>query len=405
MARFFDLLRTGSWLSGERLRLWLAAALTCSLAGLAYVIATAHGLNDFQGRPLGTDFSGFYAAGTYVLEGRPQAPFNGAAQHAREQAIFGADTAFYAFIYPPFFLFIVAALAALPYLLALLVWQGATLALYLWMVKAVVTLPPTAAPRPWFLPALASPAVFVNLIHGQNGLLTASLLGGALALLARRPLLAGMLFGLLAYKPQFGLMIPLALIAGAQWRAFAAAATTVVLLVAATLIAFGPDPWQAFLASSTFARVVILEMGEGGLPRIQSVFAWTRMWGGPIPLAYAVQGAVTIAVAAVLIRMWRSDDRYAIKAAGLTIGTLLATPYSLDYDLIALTPAIAFLACNGLRCGFAPYEKTALAFLWFVPFVARSVAQTTAVPLGVIAMLVTFTLLLRRNGPSTYEWN
>jgi alpha-1,2-mannosyltransferase len=108
------------------LRLWALAVLIASLAGLVYVLATSDGLNDFKGRPLGTDFSKVYAAGTLVLDGEPAAPFDIVRQKMREQAIFGRATPFYGWLYPPFFLFVAAALAALPYLTALFVWQGAT---------------------------------------------------------------------------------------------------------------------------------------------------------------------------------------------------------------------------------------------------------------------------------------
>ena len=110
-------------------------------------------------------------------------------------------------------------------------------------------------------------------------------------MLDRRPIVAGILFGLLAYKPQFGLMIPLVLAASGRWRTFAAAAATVVLLALATTLAFGPHVWQAFLDSTRFTRTVVLEQGNTGWYKIQSVFAWARMWGAPIPLAYALQGA------------------------------------------------------------------------------------------------------------------
>jgi alpha-1,2-mannosyltransferase len=257
-----------------------------------------------------------------------------------------------------------------------------------------------AAQRLAFLVALAFPAVSVNLINGQNGFLTASLLGGGLVALERQPILAGILFGLLAYKPQFGLMIPIAMIAGAQWRVIAAAAVTVILLVVVTLILFGPDTWQAFFASNSVTRVVLLEMGAVGWSKSQSVFACVRMWGGGIPLAYVAQGTVSLSVAAVIARIWRNDAPYAIKAAALTVGTLLVAPWIFDYDLIALAPAIAFLASHGLQRGFGPYEKTALVFFWFVPLFARDVAQATAVPLGMIAMVAMFILVLRRSEDS-----
>jgi Glycosyltransferase family 87 len=143
--------------------------------------------------------------------------------------------------------------------------------------------------------------VLVNIGHGQNGFLTAALLGAALVQLDRRPFIAGNLFGLLAYKPQFGLMIPLALAASGRWRSFAAAATTVAVLAVATTIAFGPHVWQAFLDSTRFTRLVALEQGDTGWYKIQSIFAWARMWGVPIPLAYALQGAVTVALGGALI--------------------------------------------------------------------------------------------------------
>ena len=69
-----------------------------------------------------------------------------------------------------------------------------------------------------------------------------------------------------------------------------------------------------------------------------------------------------------------------------------------DYDLMVLAPAIAFLAIDGLERGFAPWGRTALALLWIVPLIARGVAQVAFIPLGVIAMLVMFALVLRRAG-------
>src|SRR5712692_8270731 len=111
MAGFIDILRTGAWLTRERIRIVAIATLVASLGGLLYLLATADGVVDFRGRPLGTDFSNVYAAGTYVLEGRPDAPFNATLQQAREQALFGPATPFYGWHYPPFFLFVAAALA------------------------------------------------------------------------------------------------------------------------------------------------------------------------------------------------------------------------------------------------------------------------------------------------------
>jgi Glycosyltransferase family 87 len=431
--------RSGAWLTGERIRLVAAAILGVSIISLGYLAVTAHitasGLVDLQGRPLGTDFSSFYAAGTHVLEGHPDAPYDLARQHARQQAIFGAATPFYGWLYPPFFLFIAGALALLPYGAALAIWQVMTLGLYLLSIRAILissfpgarstsrqsvtpdieestseTAFRASSPRiadsrsatagmtyEWLLLTLAFPAVLINLGHGQNGFLTAALLGGALAVLDRRPIVAGLLFGLLAYKPQFGLMIPLALAASGRWRSFAAAAVMVVFLVAATTIVFGADVWHAFFESTHFTRAVVLEQGDPGWHKMQSLFAWARMWGAPIALAYALQAALVAGLAATLIWLWRGAAPYPLKAAALCLATILATPFTFDYDMMALAPAIAFFAADGFARGFGPWEKTALAALWLMPLLARSVAQITLVPIGVPVMLAFFVLLLRRS--------
>lgn len=401
MGRLLQGLRAGSWLTRGRILRVTAALLLGYVISFAFLLATADGLNDFRGRPIGTDFSNVYAAGTYAIEGRAALPFDPAWQHAREREVFGAATPFYGWHYPPFFLFIAALLALMPYLVALFVWQAVTLGLYVLSIRAIVRslVPDGAGGRRWLwlLLAAAFPAVFVNVGHAHNGFLTAALIGFALVLLERRPIAAGILIGLLAYKPQFGLMIPLALMAGGHWRAIGAAAATVGALILGATAVFGGEVWQAFFDSTQFTRTTVLEAGETGWHKIQSVFAWTRMWGASVSFAYGAQLVAILGLAAGLIWLWRSGAAFALKAAALCIAALLATPYSLDYDMMMLAPAIALLICHGIAHDFAAWEKSALAGLWLVPLIARSVAEFALIPLGVPTVIVVFALILRRN--------
>jgi alpha-1,2-mannosyltransferase len=399
-------LRTGDWLTRERLTIIPFAVLFASVVAVAFVIATLDGYLDLTGQPVGTDFSNVYAAGTYALEGRPDAPYDNVLQHERERALLGDKAPFYGWHYPPFFLFIAAALALMPYGLALGVWQLTTFLLYLLSIHAILSFcarQPNAPPGQtsidplWLLLTAAFPAVLINLGHGHNGFLTAALMGGALVLLDQRPALAGILFGLLSYKPQFGLMIPLVLMATQRWRAFASAAMTVAALAIATTVVFGPKVWDALLASTHFSRVIVLEAGGTGFHKIQSVFSWTRLWGGSVNLAYVMQGITIVALAVTMVWLWRSNRPYPLKAGALIIASLLSTPYALDYDMMVLAPAIAFLAMDGLQRGFGPGQKTAMAVLWMVPIAARSIADVTLLPIGVWAMLAALILSIRRD--------
>ena len=390
MMKLLQAIRTGDWITLNRIRVYSAIMLVSGLVIIGWLVVTADGLVDYQRRPLGTDFSNVYAAGKWVLAGRPEAPFDNELQHQMEQRIFGADTPFYGWPYPPIFLGLAALLALMPYLLALVVWQTATLLPYLATVRAIL-------PRmEVWLPALAFPAVLINVTHGNNGFLTATLLGSGLLFLDRRPLLSGILLGLLAYKPHFGLMIPLVLAASGHWRVFAAAAVTVAALVVATWIGFGGAAWIAFRDSFEFTRTVILEQGDTGFFKMQSPFAAVRLWHGSVPLAYAVQGAAVLIVGFFLVRLWRSEAAFALKSAALLSGALISTPYLLDYDLMVMAPAIAFLVSHGLERGFLPYEKTALAFCWVAPLLTRSLAEHIGLPLGLIALLTLFALAYRR---------
>jgi hypothetical protein len=207
-----------------------------------------------------------------------------------------------------------------------------------------------------------------------------------------------MLFALLAYKPQFGLVIPIALIAGGYWRALLAGGTSLVALTALSIAAFGLPTWSAFQQSLGFTRSVVLEDGNIGWEKIQSVFSAVRMLGGTVAEAYTLQGIVSVLILGAIAWLWHSRADIRLKQAALFCAALLATPYSLDYDMVLLGPAIAFAIAHGLEKGFAPFEKTLLAAAWLVPFVARLGAKLSHIPLGAMVMLALFAFIILRAG-------
>jgi alpha-1,2-mannosyltransferase len=389
-----EAMRNGTWLTRERLRgypLLLGIALGGTLLAL---ILTRSGLNDHWGRALGTDFSQVWIAGGEIRAGHPAQPYDNAAHAAAQAAVFGASDTFYSWPYPPYFFAIAALAATVPYLPALAIWQGTTLLFYFGAVLRAAR-PIAIAPSAVIWVAAVFPAVTINFMHGHNGFLTAALLTFGTMLLPKRPLLAGMLLGLLAYKPQLALAVPIALLAGGFWRGTAAATLTVVAATVATLAAFGVEPWHAFVGSMAFTQHVVLEQGGPGFAKMQSAFAAVRLLGGSISAAYAVQTFLTVVVLACLAVLWRSDADHRLKAAALMVASLLTTPYSMDYDMVVLGPAIAALASLGIERGFRPYGMSLLALVWIMPLVARVCATAILLPLGIIAMTVLFWHIMR----------
>ena len=382
-------IRSGEWVNENRLRSYPLILVGVSLMIAVWAVAFGHGLLDAGGRPLGTDFLSFWSASSLLGQGRPAEVYDHDALFATEQSVAGLDTPLYTWLYPPMALLLVAPLATLPYLQALTVWLSATLIGY---VAALWRFIPY---RGALLPILAFPPVFINLGHGQNGFLSAALLGWGLILLPRLPWLAGALMGLIIYKPQLGLLLPVALLAARNWRAFIGAGLAVAALSVASLGWLGADVWAAFLAKSDYS-LLMLEQGLVPWQKMISSFATARMLGASVGFAWAVQATVSLACAGVVWFTWRSPASYLVKIAALTTGTLLAAPLALDYDATLLGIALVALVAEGLQRGFRDWEISVLALVWMMPLYWRPLAMAANIPLAPITLLLVLWLVGRR---------
>ena len=385
-------LRSGCFVTRGRMRVYGALLLLAYVATIIALLATARGVVDAAGRPLGADFASVYAAGRLALAGEPAQAYDWPAHHAVQKEVSGHPAiGFFPWSYPPVFLLVAAAMAALPYLAALFVYQAVALPVYLVVVCGI------AGRREARLPALAFPGVFVSAAHGHDGALTAALFGGALAVIGRRPMLAGILVGCLSFKLELWPLVLLVLAIGGYWRVATAAIVTTAALAGLTWTAFGGDVFTAFWHSLPVTQKVAFEGGRG-FYKIPSIHGALRLLDVPAVAANSAQIVTSIGAMAALVALWRSTAAFELKAAGLIIGCLLTTPYALDYDLVVLAPAIAFLAAHGLREGFADWEISALSAMWVLPLVVRSIASLTGIQLAPIVLLAAFGLILHRAG-------
>lgn len=338
------------------------------------------------GRPFGDDFINYWAAAWLAFHGRAVEIYDWNAFHVFETGVAGSPIDFYHYSYPPILLVLTAPLAALPYVPGLFAWLVSGWCAFYAALRV-------ASPTQGLWLALATPAIFINAVGGQNGTWTAALLGGGLTLLERRPLLSGVLFGCLAYKPQMGLLLPLALAAGGYWRSIAAAAATVAALFVASVMLFGFRLWPDYLDNIGVLRALILEDGTGVWHRMVSVFVASRRIGADVATAYSIQLVVALLAAIVVALLWRRRDcPVAIKYAALVLGTCLATPYLQDYDLVvgafvavwiyqamADRPRIALMTAGGVL---------------LLPLFVASVAKATGLAIGPLVLMPAFAVVV-----------
>lgn len=333
---------TSASIEVERLAVLAAAGLT-----LIYVLLLASqiGLDggwlyDRHGRPFSDDFTGVYSAGSLINDGHATAVYDWTLHKAAHAHVTGRETfAYFQFPYPPTMFVTAALLAALPYALAKLTWIIATLAVYLAAVWQITGRTSS------LLFAAAAPAVLLNAYLGQNGFLTAGLLGLAVALLPARPLLAGVLTGVLTIKPHLGVLIPLALIAGGHGRAFMSAALTAAAMALASVAVYGVDAWGGFLGQLGAVGNLFAITTEP--EKLQSLYGLLRSLGLPHAAAINAHGLFALIVAAIVVGIWRRPDvPQPLKAAVLIASAYLASPYLFIYDLTGLLIAQAFLVVN-----------------------------------------------------------
>src|SRR5205085_2340477 len=256
---------------------------------------------DAFGYMIGRDFVATWAGAKAALTGDPGQYFAVETYNALLHAYVGENYPPHIWSYPPHLLLFTWPLAFLPYMAAYVLYCALGLILYL----AVVT---DGQRRLDHIVLLAlAPAATLNIWTGQNGFLTAALLIGGLIQLDRRPILAGVLFGLLGIKPQLGFLLPVMLVLTGRWRVIAAAVVTIIILAATTSFAFGTKVWTDYLHLAMPTQSRAITEGSGFfIANMPTAFMNMRLIGLPAPITYGIQAAISGAtLAATIWVFWR----------------------------------------------------------------------------------------------------
>jgi alpha-1,2-mannosyltransferase len=374
-------LRWSRWLTRERVRGYAMIVLLVEGVALLILVARTSDLFLPINPPVSFDYVSFYAAGDLTDHGAAALAYDEEIQGQTEKRIYGdSRIPYFGFYYPPIYELVCAGLASLPFTASFVIFMVGSGAAYFWVLRRTVKDPVLTA-------ALAAfPAAFLTISLGQNSFLTTALMGGALLVLDRRPLLAGMLFGALSYKPHFLLLVPVALIAGRHWLAFIATAATALALVSLSLVALGSAPWHAWLITTPLAQSVFVT-GRVGFYHLVNLFGAVRLIGGSAGLAIGFQAVAFLFAVAMVALVWRGSRNREIRGVTLVAATLVALPVVLFYDLLPAAIAIAWLIGDARRNGYVPWEKTILSLMYPVALLCRGVGEKTHVPIGWLVAL------------------
>jgi len=335
---------------------------------------------DAAGYVIGRDFVNAWLGGKVALSGDPSPYFEYTAYQRLLAEHFGPNYPIHIWSYPPHLLLLTWPLGLMPYMTAYIVYCVLGLILY-------VAVASDGSRKPEHLVLLViAPAVTVNIWCGQNGFLIAVLLIGALTQMDRRPVLAGILFGLLSIKPQLGLLIPLMLLLTGRWRVIGSAAVTIAVLVATTAIAFGAEVWTTYVRDALpIQRIHTFSGVQNFMLHMPTPFMNAKIAGLPMAACIAVQAVISAAtLAAVVWTFWRRRDPTLSMALFVT-AIFTVTPYAFNYDMVVFGWVIVKLMD---RADNEPLDYALMLAVWATPALTVVLGMTGFLPISSLALIV-----------------
>lgn len=338
----------------------------------------------------GTDYMVFHAAVGLALRGDLSTLYNPDAITALLNRLFDAHLSakleFRPWLYPPSFILLLLPFSPFGFAASYWLFQTITGSAMLIALRSLLGMRPK-----WLaFAAVACPAASICFISGQCSFLIVALLATGVALLDRRPGLAGVAFGLLSFKPQFFLLVPVVLVARMSWRPAAAAAATSLAMVVVSLLWFGPSIWTEWfsaIASSTSdvdPRWFLLGRLWG-----VSVYTCAYLLGAPPGMASVTQTAAIILAGCCVWCAFRKPLAAAPRTGVMLAAALLAAPHAGGYDLLLLVAASGLFISH---LGQSARNSDWLLFLvlWSAPLLGLPVLSLAGrfVPVLTVALLM-----------------
>lgn len=367
------------WPSEKRINIYLTLLLTLMLAVTARFISDNFLSNSLEARPA-RDFIAFWATSKLILVNQPAAAYDfGTLVSVIKQSV-GYEVKL-AWLYPPTLQLFVAPIALIPYKTAYALFISFSLLIYIYSSKLLIK------KNSHLLGIISFPAVYLCIIYGQNSIFTAALVLFFIFYIDKKPVLAGLILGLLAVKPQMAILFPIALLAGRHWRALASAASTQIFLILVSIYFFGIETWIAFFDTSK-QPVEWIQSGLLSWEGMTSLFSFSKILGSNNVTAYIIHTAFSILFLLMLWYTWRNHKDIKLRSSTLVLAALTATPYIQEYELVWLIIPLLLLTQYAMIHGWHKWQRELYILAWITPLLTWASTIPSgqqAIPLVIIA--------------------
>jgi len=389
------------WLTPSRIRAHALILVICIWATCALNFATP-GLFDRFANIKFQDFLPFYVSAHLIAQGRANDLYNQEIIAQSIHSILGVPShVVLPNLYGPQIGLLFTPLVRFSFPVAARIWMAISLIIVFGCVfsvwKSCVALRSHA--RLVVLCTLAFPPLFHTFVRGQVAALVLLCFTAAyLAFRANRNWWAGVALGLLIFKPQFLVAIPLALLFAGTWKALSGLAVSAVAQLACTTLFFGTSLMRAYFDTlSHLARIAASSELSFAFIQMHSLRAfWSLLlpWPGVAFGLYALSSLLVVIMAAAI---WKSSAPIALRFSALTLAAVLCNPHLFVYDLLVLVPVFLLLVDFILDYPEHPSVPVLrlLTYLAFLLIVFGPLSQWTHFQLSVPVFAMLLCLLWR----------
>ena len=362
----------------------------CSaIIGLYVILCIVFVKNAFGPENVFNDFVQYRAAGILASSEKAQLVYDRTVLREVQRELAHEDSVDLRFSYPPIYLLFLEPLSMLPSSLAFVLFIVPPLGAFVFFAQK------TANHPLGMKVALAFPGIILNINYGQNGFVSAALLGGALYLLETNPCLSAVLMGFLCYKPNIALICPFLLLFSKRFRELAVFTVTVLTLVLISIVLYGIETWGAFLGNLSAVFEAVKESPEI-LYRMGTLFASLKIAGVHDSTALRIHSVFMVVLLVLVCYLWYRFNASDLVKSITVSAAILMTPYLFEYDLILVGLSIAWFYRGATKTPLTHNEKSILFLCWLLPFISRHLATATNIGIAPIAVLMIMAIALQR---------